>query len=218
MSHELRTPLSIIIGYIDMLLEGDCGVLSATQIEFLRRIGSNANELFELISAMLDISRFEAGRLPIELRKVELTELMTELQRDTASRIIKPGVTVEWRAPSSPFFFHTDRAKLKVIIKNLLGNALKFTEQGTITVEARPLADGVEMTVCDTGIGIPAEILPVIFDMFRQGDSATTRRYGGVGLGLYIVRRLLDLLGGTVSVESTIGRGSTFRVWAPNKQ
>jgi signal transduction histidine kinase len=166
----------------------------------------------------LDISRFEAGRLPIELREVELTELMTELQQDMANRIIKPGVTVEWRAPSLPFFFHTDRAKLKVIVKNLLGNALKFTEQGTITVEAHPLTDGVEMTVSDTGIGIPAEILPVIFDMFRQGDSATARRYGGVGLGLYIVRRLLDLLGGTVSVESTMGRGSTFRVWAPNRQ
>jgi signal transduction histidine kinase len=218
MSHELRTPLSIIIGYIDMLLEGDCGELSAAQSEFLRRIGSNANELFELISATLDISRFEAGRLPIELREVELTELMTELQQDMANRIIKPGVTVEWRAPSLPFFFHTDRAKLKVIVKNLLGNALKFTEQGTITVEAHPLTDGVEMTVSDTGIGIPAEILPVIFDMFRQGDSATARRYGGVGLGLYIVRRLLDLLGGTVSVESTMGRGSTFRVWAPNRQ
>jgi signal transduction histidine kinase len=216
MSHELRTPLSIIIGYIDMLLEGDCGVLSATQIEFLRRIGSNANELFELISATLDISRFEAGRLPIEPREMELTEFMTELQQDTANRIIKRGVSVEWRAPSSPFLFHSDRAKLKVIIKNLLGNALKFTEQGTITVEARPLADGVEMTVSDTGIGIPAEILPIIFDMFRQGDSATTQRYGGVGLGLYIVRRLLDLLGGTVAVESTPGQGSLFRVWIPS--
>jgi signal transduction histidine kinase len=218
MSHELRTPLSIIIGYIDMLLEGDCGELSAAQSEFLRRISSNANELFELISATLDISRFEAGRLPIELREVELTELMTELQQDMADRIIRPGVTVEWRAPSSPFFFHTDRAKLKMIIKNLLGNALKFTEQGAITVEARPLTDGVEMIVSDTGVGIPAEILPVIFDMFRQGDNVSARRYGGVGLGLYIVRRLLDLLGGTVSVESMMGRGSTFRVWAPNRQ
>jgi signal transduction histidine kinase len=216
MSHELRTPLTIIIGYVDMLLEGDCGELSAAQREFLRRIGSNANELFELISATLDVSRFEAGRLPIELREVELTELMTELQQDMANRIIKPGVTVEWRAPSLPFLFHTDRAKLKVIIKNLLGNALKFTERGTITIEARPLAEGVEMTVSDTGIGIPAEILPVIFDMFRQGDSASTQRYGGVGLGLYIVRRLLDLLSGTVAVESTPGQGSLFRVWIPN--
>lgn len=216
MSHELRTPLSIVIGYIDMLLEGDCGELSAAQSELLRRIGSNANELFELISATLDISRFEAGRLPIELREVELTEFMAELRQDTANRLIKPGVTVEWRAPSSPVFFHTDRVKLKVIIKNLLGNALKFTERGTITIEGRPLAEGVEMTVRDTGIGIPAEMLPVIFDMFRQGDNATTQRYGGVGLGLYIVRRLLDLLGGTVSVESTAGQGSLFRVWIPN--
>lgn len=215
MSHELRTPLSIILGYVDMLLEGDCGDLAAAQSEFLQRIGANANELFELISATLDVSRFEAGRLPIELREVELTELMAELQKDVANRILKPGVVVEWRAPSLPFFFRTDRAKLKVIIKNLLGNALKFTERGTITVAAHPLAEGVEMTVSDTGVGIPAEILPVIFDMFRQGDSATTRRYGGVGLGLYIVRRLLDLLGGTVSVESTLGQGATFRVWIP---
>lgn len=103
-----------------------------------------------------------------------------------------------------------------MIVKNLLGNALKFTERGVVRTEVRAAPSGVEISVSDTGIGIPAEVLPVMCDMFRQGNSSTTRGYGGVGLGLHIVRRLLEIIGGTIAVESEIGRGSTFRVYVPH--
>ena len=218
MSHELRTPLNIIIGYTDMLLDKDYGDLAAEQEKLLQRVEASARELLELINATLDVSRFDAGRLLLDRKEVDIVALMEELQRETANHMLKPGVALEWQVPAALLVLQTDRTKLKVIMKNLLGNALKFTEQGAIRVEARLAEAGVEIIVSDTGIGIAADTLPVIFDMFRQGDQASSPRYGGVGLGLYIVRRLLDLLGGTIFVESTLGQGSTFRVWIPNTQ
>lgn len=215
MSHELRTPLNIIIGYTDMLLEGDIGALASEQENVLHRVGASSRELLELINTTLDVSRFEAGRLPVNMQMVDMSDFLAELQQETAHRLLKPHVRVEWMAPPMSLRLRTDAAKLKVIIKNLLGNALKFTEQGTVRIETRAVEGGAEIAVRDTGIGIPADMLPVIFDMFRQGEASATQQYGGVGLGLYIVRRLLDILGGSVSVESEVGRGSTFRVWIP---
>ena len=110
---------------------------------------------------------------------------------------------------------HTDPRWLKVILKNLIANAVKFTPRGSVTVAARRRDDGVEISVDDTGIGIPADALPIIFERFRQVDSSTTRSYGGVGLGLYIVQRSVEMLAGNITVESEVGVGSTFRVWLP---
>ena len=110
---------------------------------------------------------------------------------------------------------HTDAAKLKVVVKNLVANAVKFTERGYIALSAARRDDGVEVAVSDSGIGIAPDALPIIFEAFRQADSSMTRRHGGVGLGLHVVRRLMTLLGGRVAVDSTPGSGSTFRVWIP---
>src|SRR5215510_9355554 len=112
----------------------------------------------------------------------------------------------------------TDSGKLKVVLRNLLGNAVKFTKEGGITVAARSLEGGVKFSVTDTGIGIPQEALGVIFEPFRQIEHSATRQYGGTGLGLHIVKRLFEMLGGTITVESEVGQGSTFRVWVPKSQ
>jgi signal transduction histidine kinase len=142
-----------------------------------------------------------------------LTQVLEELE---PQRQQKPELSFAWRvAPGLPTLF-TDRAKLKIILKNLLGNAFKFTDAGGVTLEASPQESGVEFRVSDTGIGMASQLLPEIFDMFRQGDSSMTRRHEGIGLGLYIVRQLVDLLGGTVTVDSEVGRGSIFHVWIPN--
>lgn len=215
MSHELRTPLHIIMGYTDLLLDGEFGQVPAEQREILWRVDRSARELFELISATLDVSRLESGCLPVEIQDVVVAELLEELKREMRTGREKPEVQVRWRvAPHLPTL-RTDRTKLRVIIKNLLSNAVKFTEAGTVTLKAQARKGGVEFSVTDTGIGIAPDALGVIFEPFRQLEGYMTRRYEGVGLGLYIVRQFVERLQGTIDVKSTVGRGSTFRVWLP---
>ena len=197
-----------------MLDEGEHN-LTADQRHFLQRVDGSARELFELITATLDVSRLEAGRMPLEIREVPIPALLKEIEAETRELQAPSGPRWKWRVAGGLPALHTDQMKLKIVLKNLLNNASKFTEKGSITVDARSRDQGIEFCVADTGVGIAPEVLPYIFEMFRQGDSSTTRQYGGVGLGLYIVHRLLDLLGGSVTVESQVGRGTTFRVWAP---
>jgi len=215
MSHELRTPLNVIIGYQDLLEDGAFGTLTAEQIEPLRRAHKSADELLQLISATLDLSRLEAGRLPIESAAVAVQEVIDEVLVETRLTYVKPNLQLCANVATQLPHVHTDPLKLKVVLKNLVGNAIKFTEQGSVTVSAALHGEGVEIAVTDTGTGIKPEALPIIFEPFRQAESVNTRRYEGAGLGLYIVRRLLDVLGGTIAVESEVGRGSTFRVWLP---
>ncbi len=215
MSHELRTPLNTIVGYTDLLLDGEWGSLSAEQLRTLQIIARHQLELGELINATLDMSRLEAGKVALECSDVDLTDLLQLLETDAQSLWAKPDVQFIWNiAPDLPRL-HTDRAKLKTVLRNLVGNAAKFTERGSITVEARTAPGGVEIVVADTGIGIPKDKQELIFEPFRQLDSSTTRRYRGVGLGLYIVRRLLIMMGGEIALESDVGCGSTFRIWLP---
>jgi PAS domain S-box-containing protein len=215
MSHELRTPLSVLMGYHSLLLEGEFGALTTEQVGVLNRIDRNTRELGDLISATLDLSRLEEGNVPVEVSDVDLRSLIAELGAETDALGEKPVVRFASEAEPGLPPVRTDRVKLKVILKNLVANALKFTEKGSVTLTACAAREGVEISVADTGAGIASEVLPFIFDPFRQGDSSMTRAHGGVGLGLYIVHRLLDMLGGTVAVESEPGQGSTFRVWIP---
>jgi PAS domain S-box-containing protein len=217
MSHELRTPLNVILGYNDLLRDAAFGPVTPAQIEALDHMQRSAGDLLDLITATLDLSRLETGQLPIDVQAVTPTVFLEQIAREARELLDKPAVCIEWTvAPALPELW-TDPVKLKVVLKNLIGNAIKFTERGTVGVRAATRDGGMEIIVADTGIGIAAEILPVIFEPFRQGDSSATRRHGGVGLGLYIVRRLLSLIGGTIDVESIVGRGSTFRVWLPRR-
>ncbi|HVN84101.1 MAG TPA: PAS domain S-box protein [Candidatus Binatia bacterium] len=215
MSHELRTPLNIIIGYNELLLDGAFGTLTPEQATRLERADRSARELLEMINATLDLSRLESGRLPIELSNTRLQDLLDEASREIRELQPNPSVTYSAEVPAELPQLRTDPVKLKVAVKNVLANAVKFTPKGKIRLRAAARNGGVEIDVADTGIGIAPEALPVIFEPFRQGDSSSTRRYGGAGLGLYVTRRLLDMLGGTISVDSEVNRGSTFRIWVP---
>ncbi len=214
-SHEVRTPLNIILGYNELLLDDDISQLSAAQVDILRRIRENARGLVELITTMLDVSRLDAGHLLIEARDIAIADLLQEVEAETRDLREKTNLQFFWRiAPHLPPLC-TDPLKLKIVLKNLLGNAVKFTPQGSVTVEVQAQGAGAEICVTDTGIGIAPSALSVIFEPFRQVTDTSRPTQGGVGLGLYIVRRLLELLGGTIGVESTLDRGSTFRVWLP---
>jgi len=218
MSHELRTPLSVILGYTALLLDGTFDPPTAAQVDPLRRVDTNARELLDLISAILNVSQLEAGRLPVEIKEVRVHNLLHEIKAETSGLQEQSGLAFVWQVDDNLPPLRTDPDKLKIVIKNLIGNAVKFTQQGSITVAAHGDAGGVELRVTDTGVGIPREALALIFEPFRQVEGIQPRRYGGTGLGLHIVKRLLELLGGTVTVESEVGRGSTFRVWAPARQ
>jgi signal transduction histidine kinase len=216
MSHELRTPLSVVIGYTDILSEGTFGPLMEQEASALRMIRRNAFELLDLITAILDLSRLEAGRLPLEIKEIQMPALLEEIKAETQGVWEQSKLAFVWNITDKLPLLRTDPGKLKMVIKNLIGNAVKFTEQGSIAVEAHGQQGGIAISVSDTGIGIPPAEVQNIFEPFLQVERSTTRRYGGIGLGLHIVRRLLEMLGGTVEVQSTVGHGSTFRVWIPS--
>lgn len=216
MSHELRTPLNVIIGYAQLMAEETFGPLNEEQSDILHRIGKNTRELLDLINATLDLSRLQnQQRLSLTIQEVQGAALLEELEQEVRQLYRKPTIKLTWQTAVDLPLLYTDALKLKMVLKNLITNAMKFTDVGVITITAEAEMDGVEFRVVDTGIGIAREALPIIFEPFRQADGSSTRRHGGVGLGLYIVRQLVDLLGGRVSVESEVGHGSTFRVWMP---
>ena len=170
----------------------------------------------ELINNTLQVGRLEAGQLPVDIKEVEVAPLLAELQSEMWELFQQSELQLEYHTDPTLPLVSTDPSKLKVVIKNLIGNAIKFTEKGKILVDVQVRGEGLEIAVSDTGTGISPEELAVIFEAFRQGEQKVlTRRHKGVGLGLYIVKRMLELLGGQVSVESVLGQGSTFRIWLP---
>ena len=215
-SHELRTPLNVIIGYTEMLRDGAVGDLSGGQRDLVDRLDTRGRELLDLVEATLQVNRLEAGRDQVTTTPISLGELVRALDVSTAGLPRPPGVSFEWRLPQAPgAMLRTDRAKLALVVRNLVGNAFKFTAAGKVEVRLAMTEDLLTIEVEDTGIGIPADQIPVIFDMFRQVDGSETRKHNGVGLGLYIVKQFVTRLGGRVEVESAPGNGSTFRVTFP---
>jgi PAS domain S-box-containing protein len=219
MSHEFRTPLNAIMGYTSMLLQGVNGELLPTQQRNLERVDSNARHLLSIINDILDISRIEAGRMPLHLTDFSLRELLVEVVAELEPIIERSRLTVSTRlAPAVPRLY-SDRAKVKQILVNLLTNAIKFTSKGSVSVTAEPVRGSadVRIKVIDTGIGIADSDQGKIFEDFRQADSSPAREYGGAGLGLAICRRLARMLGGAISVTSAVGKGSTFTLDLPKR-
>ena len=220
MSHEFRTPLNAILGYTSMLLKGVLGPLHGEQGEGLARVDSNARHLLGIINDILDISRIEAGRMPLRLSEFPLPELVGEVLAEVEPIVVQSSVHIEASVDRRLPPVQSDRQKVKQIILNLLINAVKFTPRGTVTLSARydPRAREVAVSVSDTGIGIAAEDQARIFEDFQQADSSPTRTHGGAGLGLSICRRLATMLGGKIQLESAPGAGSTFTVVLPRRR
>jgi len=215
MSHELRSELNTILGYEHLLLAGEYGPLTSKESEILQVVQASSISLLDLFSASLDLSRLETSTIPLDLEVTDVAQLTDALGAETRELFSTPDVDVVWRVPADLPLLCTDRVKLKIVLRNLVANALKFTERGSVTIQARRRRHGVEFTVTDTGPGITSQDRAVIFEPFCQGDRTGARRNGGAGLGLYLARRIVERFGGTISVDSEIGRGSCFRVWLP---
>ena len=171
-----------------------------------------------MIRAILDVTKLEAGAMVVEKEWVDIKRLLQEILESNPTLVRKEEVAVRWDCDIHLPEILTDGSKLKVILQNLINNAVKFTNQGYVKVSARrlPSEKGVELKVMDTGIGIPAEMVPVVFEKFRQADSTDARPYEGIGLGLYIVKQFAELIGGSVEVETEVGRGSIFALVVPD--
>lgn len=219
MSHEFRTPLNAILGYTNMLLQGVSGELSPSQKRNLTRIDSNGRHLLEVINEILDITRIEAGRMPLHLSDFAIPELLQEVLAELDPIIARSKLVVSTELVGRLPPVHSDRQKVKQIVLNLLSNALKFTHEGSVTVLAEYVTatSTVTISVKDTGIGIDPAYQEKIFEDFQQVDSSPTRAYGGTGLGLSICRRLATMLGGRVTLQSASGQGSTFTLHFPRR-
>lgn len=214
-SHELRSPLNTIMGYTDLLLDETFGPLTGEAADALRRVRQSSADLLHLVETTLDLSRLQKGELPVDETEVALGEMLAQLEAETRSAWDKPEVELVWNlAPQLPVL-RTDRGKLLAVVKNLVENAVKFTDRGSVTLIAEPTDGGVEIEVRDTGVGIAEGQEKFVFEPFLQLEPHMTRTHAGSGLGLYVVQQMLGLLGGTITVESEVGRGSTFRVRLP---
>ena len=217
MSHELRTPMNAIVGFSRLVHRKAKGLLPERQVGNLEKVLQSSEILMSLINDVLDLSKIEAGRLEIAPEKFSLHELV-ESCLGTVTPMVKGNVETRAELPEEIDVIYSDSSRIRQILINLLSNAAKFTEQGSITVSVKETGESlIDLAVTDTGIGIPPESVEYIFEEFRQVDGSTTRKYGGTGLGLPISKRLAQMLGGDIRVESTVGEGSTFIVSLPTQ-
>jgi PAS domain S-box-containing protein len=219
-SHEMRTPINAVLGYADLLDLGLHGPLGEVQRGYVDRIRRTGRGLLELVNDVLDLTRAEFGHLEVELETVAPGPVLEDVVGLVESQARARGVHLSLELPGDggddalpPV--RADRRRLRQVLLNLAANAVKFTDAGRVTVRARRDGNAVRFAVEDTGLGIAPEQLPLVFDEFFQGDARLTRRHGGAGLGLAISRRLAHLMGGELSAESELGRGSTFTLVMP---
>ncbi len=245
MSHELRTPLSVVMGYTGLVKDGHLGAVNEQQRQALQKVLGRASYQLDMINEIMQTTQLEAHAIRANNESLDLRDLLDQLRSDYDVRADKKTVRLIWHYPAAAIPVITDGSKLRQILQNLINNALKFTEKGTVSVSAgirdRGLGVGnlelathssplsqtpdsqspipnsrfIEFRVTDTGVGISKDKYETIFEKFHQVDSSETRLYGGVGLGLYIVKNFTELLGGTIDVESEEGKGSTFTVTLP---
>jgi PAS domain S-box-containing protein len=215
MSHELRTPLQAVLGYAHFLLHSPSGSLTTEQRDDVNAIQLSAGRMVTLIEQLLDLTRMEAGRLDLAMEPVDLATILDQVQQDIAPMLADKALTFAVDLPDALPLIQCDPLRLRQILLNLVGNAVKFTNAGAITVEVTIAPDGAIIVVRDSGIGIAPEALPLIFEEFRQVDGSLTRRYGGAGLGLAISLRLAQQMHGSITVESEEGVGSAFTLRLP---
>jgi signal transduction histidine kinase len=215
MSHELRTPLNSIIGFTSLLRQGLSGPVNAEQKKQLDIVQTSSKHLLTLINDLLDVSRIEAGRADLEFDTFDFAAVLAE-----ALRILKPmadrkGLETVAELPAETIPMTGDRKRTLQVLLNLVNNAIKFTEEGRVRIQASTEADRLRVVVSDTGIGIKAEHIGMLFEAFRQVDGSARRIYEGTGLGLYLCRKLLRMMGGEIHVESDYGVGSRFTFTMP---
>lgn len=215
-SHELKTPVNVIRGYSEILLDRTLGDINKDQEQAVEALIKSSDELSKMIQGLLDLGRLEAGAIKVESHETDLAIFLKDLSAVYETPVVKE-LSLDWDYPSDLPVVRTDSEKLKHILQNLINNAVQYTEQGRVKVSVRYFAEGkrVEFEVADTGIGIPENELPQIFDMFHRVNGDRGSRPGSVGLGLHIVKQFTELLGGKIEVESKLGKGSTFRVRLP---
>jgi CheY-like chemotaxis protein/CHASE3 domain sensor protein len=216
MSHELRTPLNSSLIMAKLLADNTAGNLSSEQVRFAETIYSAGNDLLVLINDILDLSKVESGKMDVRPASVRIEQVRTSLMRTfepvAGEKHLRFAVNL---GPSTPVFVETDAQRLEQILRNLISNAMKFTEKGEVVVDVEASDDRITFAVRDTGIGIAKAQHAIIFEAFRQADGTTNRKYGGTGLGLSISRELARLLGGDIGVSSEAGKGSTFTLSLP---
>jgi signal transduction histidine kinase len=215
MSHELRTPLNAIIGYTEMMADGLYGDVGEKAQGVLERVQSNGRHLLGLINDVLDLSKIEAGQLVLTQEEYSVADMVATVTAATESLARAKALALTTSiAPGLPTGTG-DARRLSQVLLNLVGNAIKFTDQGSVEIRAVQAGDRFELSVVDSGLGIKPADQARIFDEFQQVDDTSTRKKGGTGLGLSISRRIVELHGGRISVESEVGKGSTFKVTVP---
>jgi signal transduction histidine kinase len=219
MSHELRTPLNAIIGFSEVLAEKMFGEVNEKQAEYLQDIHSSGTHLLSLINDILDLSKIEAGKMDLELSRFDLGDALENSMTLVRERASKNSVNLALERAGEVGEWVADERKFKQIMLNLLSNAVKFTPHGgLVSVRAKRFDSRVEIAVSDTGIGIKPEDQQLVFEEFRQASGDHLKKSEGTGLGLALTRRFVELHGGSISLQSEVGKGSTFTFTLPEKQ